>query len=72
MASNYEVLADINYQNKDYTRALEYYNKALNIFETITPRIPICLQRSPHIFGRNKQHLQNSLRLTERQMIAEE
>jgi tetratricopeptide (TPR) repeat protein len=72
MAANYEVLADINYQRRDYARALEYYNKALNIFETITPRIPICLQRSPYIFGRNKQRLQNSLRLTETQMIAEE
>jgi hypothetical protein len=42
------------------------------MLETITPRIPICLQRSPYIFGRNKQRLQNSLRLTETQMIAEE
>ena len=47
MAANYEVLADIYHQNKDYVRALEYYNKALHIFETVTPRIPICLQRSP-------------------------
>jgi tetratricopeptide (TPR) repeat protein len=69
MAANYGVFADIYYQNKDYALALEYYNRALNIFETITPRIPICLQRSPSIFGRNTQRLQNSLHITEKQIV---
>jgi tetratricopeptide (TPR) repeat protein len=71
IAANYEVFADIDYQNGNYLRALDYYKKALNIFETITPRIPICLQRSPVIFGRNTQRLQNSIRVIEQKIVAD-
>jgi tetratricopeptide (TPR) repeat protein len=68
IAANYEVFADIYYNEKNYVLALEFYQKAQEIFETITPRIPICLQRSPFIFGRNKQRLQNSIRITEQKL----
>ncbi|CAF4032263.1 unnamed protein product [Rotaria sp. Silwood1] len=54
MPANYEVFADIHYINGNYTLALEYYKEAQEIFEKITLRIPICLQRSPYHNMRNK------------------
>ncbi|CAF3395113.1 unnamed protein product [Rotaria sp. Silwood2] len=69
LAANYEVFADVYYKKENYNLALEYYQKAQVIFETITPRIPICLQRSPSIFGRNIKRLQNSIRITERKLV---
>jgi len=72
MAANYEVFADVYYKEKNYVLALKYYQKAQKIFETITPKIPICLQRSPFIFGRNQQRLQNSIRITEQSLSGSE
>ncbi|CAF1312256.1 unnamed protein product [Rotaria sordida] len=70
IAANYEVFADVYYKKENYVLAREYYQRAQNIFETITPRIPICLQRSPSIFGRNIKRLQNSIRITEQALVA--
>ncbi|CAF1022696.1 unnamed protein product [Didymodactylos carnosus] len=70
IAANYEVFADVCFKKENYVLALEYYEKAQVIFETITPRIPICLQRSPAIFGRMKQRLQNSIQIIERLLVA--
>jgi tetratricopeptide (TPR) repeat protein len=70
IAANHEVFADIYYSKENYFLALEYYQKARDIFLKITPKIPICLQRSPSIFGRNLKRLQNSIRITEQNLIA--
>ncbi|CAM4832689.1 unnamed protein product [Rotaria magnacalcarata] len=70
IAANHEVFADIYYSKENYFLALEYYQKAQDIFLKITPKIPICLQRSPSIFGRNLRRLQNSIRITEKNLIA--
>ncbi|CAF0977936.1 unnamed protein product [Adineta steineri] len=69
IAANYEVFAEIHYQNGNYALALKYFRDALEICEQKIPNIPICLQRSPHIFGRNKQRLQNSILITEEQTL---
>ncbi|CAF5157129.1 unnamed protein product, partial [Rotaria magnacalcarata] len=70
IAANHEVFAGIYYSKENYFLALEYYKKAQDIFLKVTPKIPICLQRSPSIFGRNLRRLQNSIRITEKNLIA--
>lgn len=69
VAANWEIFANIYYSKENYSLALQYYQRAKDIFETITPRIPMCLQRSPAIFGRNIQRLQHFIQITQQKLL---